>query len=51
MVTVSGDDAPSKGTWKIVGPRGGEHGEVHVKQRGDTMPPTDKPNQHFEKKK
>jgi hypothetical protein len=49
---TSGDAAPSKGEYKIMGPRGGFTGDtVTIAHRGDTLPPTPKTNQHFEKEK
>jgi len=49
---TSGDAAPSKGEYVVVGPLGGVTKDtVTIERRGDTMPPTPKPNQHFEKLK
>ena len=48
---VPGKDAPKRGTYTETGPRGGQYGDVKMKKGGDTMPPTDKPNRHYEKKK
>ena len=46
-----GHDAPRRGTYTEVGPRGGQHGEVTMPRRGATMPPTEKPNRHYVPKK
>jgi len=48
---VPGKDAPKRGTFTETGPRGGKYGDVTMKKRGDTMPPTDVPNRHYEPKK
>lgn len=43
-----GENSPG-GRFEIIGPRGGHTGDyVHV-PRGETMPPTPKPNMGFEK--
>jgi len=47
---VSGMDAPKRGTYTEIGPRGGVKGDVTMKKRGDTMPPTELPNSQFKKK-
>ena len=45
-----GHDAPKRGTYTEAGVRGGQYGDVRMKERGDTMPPTDKPKRHYIKK-
>ena len=47
---VPGMDAPKRGTYKVVGPRGGNHGTVSMERRGDTMPPTPVQGSKFKKK-
>jgi len=48
MTLHSGDKAPKTGDYIVVGPRGGEHPQDPVTiKKGDTLPPTPKPNQHF----
>jgi len=47
---VPGMDAPKRGTYKEIGPRGGVKGDVTMKKKGDTMPPTELPNSKFKKK-
>jgi len=44
-----GMDAPRRGTYTEVGPRGGIKGTVEMQRKGDTMPPTEKPNSTFRK--
>lgn len=44
-----GNEAPSTGDYKIVGPRGGISKTGITVEKGETMPPTPKKNQHFEK--
>ena len=46
-----GHDAPKRGTYTETGSRGGKYGDVKMKKGGDTMPPTDKPNRHYVKKR
>ncbi len=41
-----GQSAPASGLYEVVGPRGGNHGEVTAVS-GHTMPPTGKPGQTF----
>lgn len=41
-----GQPAPASGLYEVVGPRGGNHGEVTAVW-GHTMPPTRKPGQAF----
>jgi hypothetical protein len=41
-----GQPAPASGLYEVVGPRGGNHGEVTAVW-GHTMPPTRKPGQTF----
>lgn len=45
----SGNTAPKSGDYKIVGPRGGTVKTGITMDKGEKMPPTPKPNQHFEK--
>lgn len=45
----SGNSAPKSGDYKIVGPCGGTIKTGITIDKGETMPPTPKPNQHFEK--
>ena len=45
-----GQDAPKRGDYTIIGPRGGKYHDVTMQKKGDTMPPTPKPNQQFKKK-
>lgn len=45
----SGNEAPKTGDYKIVGPRGGVAKTGITVEKGETMPPTPKKNQHFEK--
>jgi len=47
---VPGMDAPKRGTYTEIGPRGGVKGDVSMKRKGDTMPPTELPNSSFKKK-
>ncbi len=42
-----GDIAPKSGSYKVVGSRGAVHGTVSVK-KGDKLPPTQVPSQHYE---
>ena len=44
-----GMDAPRRGKYTVVGPRGGVRGTVTMQKSGDTMPPTEKPNSTFRK--
>ena len=44
-----GMDAPQRGTYTEIGPRGGEKGTVTMPRKGATMPPTEKPNSTFRK--
>lgn len=44
-----GNAAPASGDYKIVGPKGGIIKTGVTMEKGETMPPTPKPNQHFEK--
>jgi len=49
---TSGDEAPSKGEYDVIGPRGGNTGKsVTIGKKGDTLPPTPQPNQTFKKRK
>lgn len=41
-----GQPAPASGQYKVVGPKGGGHGEVTA-VKDKTMPPTPKPNQGY----
>ena len=50
MALKSGENAPKRGEYKIIGPRGGKHGTVGMERKGDTMPPTPKPGSKFVKK-
>ena len=50
MALRSGNDAPKRGEYKVVGPRGGNHGTVQMPRKGATMPPTPKPGSTFKKK-
>ena len=43
-----GNTAPKSGDYTIVGPRGGTIKTGITVDKGETMPPTPKPNQHFE---
>lgn len=45
----SGNSAPSSGDYTIVGPRGGIVKTGITVKKGETLPPTPKKNQHFEK--
>jgi len=45
----SGNKAPSSGDYTIVGPRGGTIRPGVSMDKGETMPPTPKPNQGFVK--
>lgn len=50
MVKVkSGEKAPKSGDYTIKGPRGGTIQTGITMDKGEKMPPTPKPNQHFEK--
>jgi len=42
-----GEKAPASGQYEIVGPRGGGTGEERTIVRGETLPPTPKPNQGY----
>jgi len=44
-----GEKASSGGTWREVGPQGGENGETAKVEKGETMPPTSRPGRHWEK--
>lgn len=44
-----GNNAPKTGDYNIVGPRGGVIKTGITVEKGETMPPTPKKNQHFEK--
>jgi len=41
-----GQTAPASGQYGVVGPNGGQHGEVTA-VKGKTMPPTPKPGQTY----
>ena len=43
----SGMDAPRRGKYTEVGPRGGVKRTIQMQKGGDTMPPTEKPNSTF----
>lgn len=43
-----GNRAPASGQYEIVGPRGGRTGEERTVVRGETLPPTPKPNQTYQ---
>lgn len=45
----SGNKAPVKGDYKIKGPKGGTIKTGITMNKGEKLPPTPKPNQHFEK--
>lgn len=45
----SGNTAPKSGDYKVVGPRGGIQRTGVTMDKGETMPPTPKKNQHYEK--
>jgi hypothetical protein len=45
----SGNQAPKSGEYNIIGPRGGIVKTGISMDKGETLPPTPKPNQHFEK--
>jgi hypothetical protein len=40
-----GEPTDKSGLWEIVGPRGGRTGETVVSEKGNPLPPTDKPGQ------
>jgi hypothetical protein len=42
-----GEIAPRSGEWGITGPRGGKTGEERTVAKGETFPPTPKPNQTY----
>ena len=42
-----GMDTPRPGKFTEIGPRGGVKGTVEIQKKGDTMPPTEKPNSIF----
>ena len=44
-----GMDAPRRGKYTEIGPRGRVKGTVTMQKSGDTMPPTEKPNSTFRK--
>lgn len=46
----SGHSAPKSGDYTIIGPRGGTIKTGITMDKGETLPPTPKPGQHFEKK-
>jgi YjzC-like protein len=46
----SGEKAPKSGDYTIYGPRGGKIKAGITMDKGETMPPTPKPNQVFKKK-
>jgi hypothetical protein len=43
----SGNEAPYSGVYKIVGPKGENTGRVVEVEKGDTLPPTPEPGEHF----
>mgnify|MGYP003065082108 CR=1 FL=1 len=45
----SGNAAPSSGDYTIYGPRGGVIKTGVTMEKGETLPPTPKPNQTFKK--
>ena len=45
-----GNKAPSSGDYTVVGPKGGIIRPGVSMDKGETLPPTPKPNQHYEKK-
>jgi YjzC-like protein len=47
IIVKPGQNAPKSGQYLEIGPRGGEKKEVTV-PKGKIMPPTEKPNSHFE---
>ena len=44
-----GMDAPRRGKYIVIGPRGGVRGTVTMRKSGHTLPPTEKPNSTFRK--
>ena len=44
-----GMDAPQRGAYVEIGPRGGKKGIVQMPRKGATMPPTEKPNSTYKK--
>lgn len=47
----SGQAAPAKGEYEVKTSAGKKTGESATMRKGVRLPPTDKPKQHFEKKK
>jgi hypothetical protein len=42
-----GQEAPASGQYEIVGPRGGRSGTERTVSKGETLPPTPKPDQKY----
>lgn len=43
-----GEHAHKSGQYEIIGPRGGHTGEERTVVKGEPLPPTPKPGQHYE---
>ena len=43
-----GETSPASAQYRVVGPRGGDTGKEITSVKGETLPPTSKPGQHYE---